>query len=206
MYQYLRYLSVVLISMALGLGAAPLYAQNPGKPFKSPLKNFAIMIPEFPFGTTVQKQNSKEGGTVSFLGVTGAVRRIDYTRLPTDIALPTDSTELQALYHMALDDLLRANPSSLLTERPYTLDNAVMLLAPVSFPAGSHLQDAASGKRMDSIRGVLIFARGGFMYLLHTELSANVFNRPEELPFPLEELNRRVEIFIPELYRSITFL
>jgi hypothetical protein len=205
MFPFSRALTAVVIGLVLGLGATTLRAQEPGKPFSSPLKNFTVMVPEFPFGTKVQKQNNKEGGTVSFLGAAGHAWRIDYTRLPTGTTVPMDSTELQAFYHKALEDLLHANPSTLLSERAYTLDDAMMLLALVSFPAGSHLQNAASGKRMDSVRGLLIFAHAGFLYMLHAELAANVFNRPGEAPLAVEELSRRAEIFIPDFYRTIRF-
>ena len=205
MFPYSRCLCAVVIGLVLGSGSTPLYAQKPGKPFKSPLKNFTVMVPEFPFGTRVQKQNDKDEGTVSFLGGAGHALRIDYARLPTGTTFPTDSTELRAYQHKVLERLLLANPSSVLSERTYTLDDAPMLLALVSFPAQSHLQDASSGKRMDSVRAVLIFARGDFVYTLHAELAANVFSRKDAAPLSVEELSRRAERLIPDFYRSIKF-
>jgi hypothetical protein len=210
MSPYLRDSVVVVISLALGLGATPLYAQKAGKLFTSPLKNFTVVVPEFgsvglgPDDTKVQKQNNKEGGTVSFMNGAGRLLRIDYTRLLTGTTLPTDSAELQVFHHKALEDqILRTNPSSLLSERAYVLDDAPMLLALVSFPAGSSLQDAVTGKHMDSVRAVLIFARGGFLYMLHAELVADIFHRPGKAPLTVEELSRRADNWIPNFYRSI---
>lgn len=213
MLSRLKYLAVVATSLVLGLGAPPLYAQKPGKLFTSPLKNFTVVVPDFGSlgfgtdGTKAQKQNSKDGGTVSFMNGAGRLLRIDYTRLPTDTILPTDSIELQAFYHKALEDqTLRTNSSSLLSERAYVLDNASMLLALVSFPAGSTLQDAVTGKRRDSVRAVLVFARGGFLYMLHAELVADIFDPPGKAPVETtEELNRRADNWIPSFYRSMTF-
>jgi len=208
----LRDVVVVAISLVLGLGATPLHAQKPGKLFTSPLKNFVVVVPDFGSlglgtdGTRVQKQNNKDGGTVAFMSGAGRLLRIDYARLPTGTILPTDSIELQAFYHKALaDQILRTNPSSLLSERAYALDDVSMLLALVSFPAGSNLQDAVTGKHRDSVRAVLSFARGGFQYMLHAELVADIFTPPGETPLAMEELSRRADNWIPDFYRSIKF-
>ena len=208
----LRRFVVVAISMVLGLGAAPVSAQKPGKPFTSPLKNFTVLVPDFGSvglgtrGTRIQKQNDKDGGTVSFMNDAGRLLRIDYKRLPTGTTLPADSTDLQAFYRKALEDqVLRTSPSSALSERAYTLDGAPMRLAVVSFPAGSRLLDAVTGKRMDSVRALLIFARGGFLYTLHAELVADIFDPPGKTPVTVEELNRRAENWLPNFYRSMTF-
>jgi hypothetical protein len=194
----------ILICLLLAL-PIPSLAQRPGKSFESPLKNFTVLVPQFPFGTKVKKQNDKNGGTVSFSGDLGHARRIDYSRLPPDTPVPTDSTEQQASYGRVLKILLESNPSSLIVEKPYLLDKIPMLFAIVSFPEGSHLANAGTGKRMDSVRGLLFFVRGAFLYVLHAELSSGVFSQPGEGQLAPEELTRRAELFLPELYRSITF-
>lgn len=208
-----KYLVVVVTSLVIGLGGTLAYAEKPGKLFKSPLKNFSVVVPDFGSlgfgtdGTKVQKQNNKDIGTVSFMNDAGRLLRIDYTRLPTGTVLPTESVELQAYHHKALEDqILGANSSSLLSEQAYVLDDAPMLLALVSFPAGSTLHDQVTGQRRDSVRAVLIFARGGFLYFLHAELVADIFDPPGKTPLPnTEELYRRANNWIPRLYRDMTF-
>ena len=56
---------------------------------------------------------------------------------------------------------------------------------------------------MDAVRGVLVFVRGGFVYVLHDELVPPAANVGKVIP--PEELNRRAELFLPQLYRAITF-
>jgi hypothetical protein len=205
MRPHARHHAVIVLGVALGLAGLPAHAQKPGRPFKSPLKNFTVIVPDFPFGTKVEKQNTEDGGTVSFLGPAGHLSRIDYQRLPVGAVVPADSVELFQLHRQALAALLQANPCSLVADGAHTIDGAATLSAVVAFPAGSHLRDAASGRRMDSVRGVLAFARGGFVYLLHVELAANVFNRPNAPPPAVEELRRRAQQFLTGLYRAMTF-
>ncbi len=196
---------VAAMLVGLGAGVRAVHAQKPGKPFKSPLKNFTIIAPRIPYGTKIQKENSKDDGTVSFFGDAGDLRRIDYFRAPAGKTAPMDSTEQQALYHRSLNALLKSNTgSSLLSERAYTLDGTGMLLALVAFPEGSTVVESFTGKREDSVRGILIFARKDFLYALHAELLDNVLERKKD-PLPPEELLRRAELYLPELYRSMTF-
>jgi len=195
-----------LAGLVVALQAAPSLAQRPGKPFQSPLKNFTVTVPESPFGTTVTKRNSKDEGTVSFILGTGDASRIDYMRLPRGGPLLTGD-EQQAGYERMLKGLAESNPgSAIVVQKPYMLDDISMLFAIVSFPGGSHLMEQATRKHFDSTRGLLFFVRSGFVYVLHDELVASVFDLGKEPKLvSSEELTTRAERSLPELYRSITF-
>ena len=181
-------------------------AQRPGQRFDSPLKNFSVIVPDF--ATRVQKSNTKTDGTVSFLGLFGDLRRIDYAHLEPEAleALATlDSTQKQRAYQQVLQVVLSTSRNELLTQEPVRFDALDMLVALVSFPEGSHLFDAVSGKRLHSVRGLLLFTRGGFQYTLSIEVGDALLRRPEERQAPTEELAKRAIALLGEFYQTIAF-
>ena len=203
----LRRASIIttLAGTLVALPTAPALAQKAGQTFKSPLKNFTVPVPQLGLGgTVVQKKNTKNDGTVSFIGDTGDFHRIDYMRLPPRTpALTAD--EQQAGHERILKGLVEANANSaIVVQKPYTLDDIPMLLAVVSFPGGSHLMDQRTRKHFDSTRGLLFFVRGGFVYVLHDELIDIVFGMGKEPP-SAEELTVRAERSLPKFYSSFTF-
>src|SRR3989442_9737190 len=56
------------IGVAAQLTPSSLQGQKPGQPYVSPLKNFSITVPNYAFGTKVQKSNKGDGGFVVFIG------------------------------------------------------------------------------------------------------------------------------------------
>lgn len=200
-----RKAAMAILALLVALGSAPLQAQKPGKSFVSPMKNFSVVVPNLTFGTRVDKQRDKEGGMVSFTGGVGDLCRIDYRRLPADFKVPDDDVTRMDFYRSMLEPLLQGNRSSLLSEHSATLGGQPALFAVVSFPGGSHLMDMKTNRRLDSVRGIAVFARGSFVYLLHTELAASAFN-PASGPPSAEELGRRAETELPAFYATITFL
>jgi hypothetical protein len=208
------WLITTLAGVLLTLPAAPSLAQKPGDTFQSPLKNFTIPVPQMNFGTKVEKRNSKDEGSVSFIGGAGDSRRIEYVRLPPNApALSND--EQQAGYERMLRGLVESNKNSaIVMQKPYVLDDVPMLMAVVSFPGGSHLMDQRTRKHLDSTRGLLFVARNGFLYVLHYELTDGLFGllkgKPEsegtgKAELGVDELTRRAERTLPQFYRSITF-
>jgi hypothetical protein len=203
------------MALILGLGA-PARAQKPGQTFKSPLKNFTVVVPSLGLGPRVEKQNSKNDGRVGFYSDLGDLLRIDYGRLPADVTVPTDSTALHAFHRQPVDALVQASQGVLISERDVVVDGAPMLLAIVAIPGGSPVevttqddQGKPVSKRMDSERGLLVFARGGFVYVLQAELTASVLDigKAKDKPPPtLEEKSATAERMLPEFYRTITFL
>src|SRR3989442_12261064 len=60
------------IGVAAQLAPSSSQGQKPGQPYVSPLKNFSITVPNYAFGTKVQKSNKGDGGFVGFIcGVWG---------------------------------------------------------------------------------------------------------------------------------------
>jgi hypothetical protein len=185
------------------LAATPAAAQRPGQQFRSPLRNFAVTVPNLTFGTDIQKRNDRDGGTVSFVGGMGDLRRIDYHRLPN--AAPEDMDELQALLREPVELLVQGSNGEILAEHPHETDGFPMRLSIVSFPEGSHLMNQQTGRRLDSVRGLLSFASGGFLYVLHIELAGPVWGGKPGAPLPgTADYVRRGTERLAEFYRTIT--
>jgi hypothetical protein len=64
---------------------------------------------------------------------------------------PSDAGDLQLFYRGALEELLQSN---------------------------RNLEDLKAGKRLDSMRAIAVFTRGGFRYLPHMEFSSIGPDRP----------------------------
>src|SRR5438093_7798011 len=129
------------------------HALGPGQTFKSPLKNFTIEVPSVLFHTKVAQEHDKDGGVVAFSGTAGQFQRIDYFRRSEGNAVPADSVERHAHYQSLIEALLKGHPGSqILSEKDITLDGIGMLQALVRFPEGSHIQNARTGKQIDSVR------------------------------------------------------
>jgi len=153
---------------------------KPGKTYTSPLKNFAVVAPEFCLGTKIQQQNDKTGGMVAFLSDAGQLDRIDYQRLNPDLATAidqADSAERLALYAEVLNSVtLQPSGATLLVKEPITFQQSEALFAVAEFPGGSVLAELtfADGKatpvRKDSVRGLMVFVKGEFVYVLHHEV------------------------------------
>src|SRR2546427_13268568 len=69
------------IGVAAQLAPSSSQGQKPGQPYVSPLKNFSITVPNYAFGTKVQKSNKGDGGFVVFIGGFWGLERIGYLRV-----------------------------------------------------------------------------------------------------------------------------
>ena len=199
---------IVMSAVAvLALTVIPAGAEKPGKTFKSPLNNFTIPVPDLGMFTTdvkVQKRNSKDEGTVSFIGDSGRLRRIDYRRIPEDVIVLTGDVQ-QAAFTRMLRALVENNAQSVVVaQKPYEMDGVPMLLAVVTIPGASMFMDAATKKRLDSTRGLLYFVRSRFSYELHAELTDGTFGNSRTPP-SADELTTRAERILPEFYQTIAF-
>jgi hypothetical protein len=172
--------------------------QKPRQSFESPLKNFSVVVPELPFGTSIEKKSGKDGGTVSFLGATGDIQRIDYQRLPPDFAIPTDSASLQRFAESALQSLLTPYHGTVLADSALKFVDQDAWFALVNFPHAARVVDS-TGQRRDATRGLLLFVRNGFGYNLHVEggVMDTGPGHPLSVPHALELLSR--------FYQTITF-
>src|SRR2546426_9716483 len=69
------------IGVAAQLAPSSSRGQKPGQPYVSPLKNFSITVPNYAFGTKVQKSNKGDGGFVVFIGGVGGLGGIEDGRV-----------------------------------------------------------------------------------------------------------------------------
>jgi hypothetical protein len=181
----------------------PAWSQRPGQTFQSPLKQFSVVVPDLPFGTRVEKRNTKDEGTVAFLGAFGHAERVDYMRMPVD-SPPLDGAAQQDAFARVIGGLAESKGGEVVADQPYELDGIPMRLAVLSLPGGSHLADQKTGGRLDSVLGVLVFVRSEFLYSLQYELVPPVANAGRER-LRVEELNRRAELFLPQMFHAISF-
>jgi hypothetical protein len=130
-------------------------------------------------GLKIEDQNDDDGGRVSFHGVFGDVRAITYVRLPAaSNALLGDPGKRDQAYRgflveYAMPNLFRrASPQSRVVQEEFLYEgDSRAYFAVVSIPEGSVLVDMQKGKRLDSTRGLLIFGKNGYMYMLENEIS-----------------------------------
>lgn len=154
--------------------------------YYSPANNFTVAVPS----GTVQKRMrvednfSSDGGpgglpvgVVSFAGDAGELIGIHFTRMPDkSIARPQSPDTREAALKGWLHEgampfwYLRASAQSrIVHEEMGTFEGMPVLLAVVVIPESSALLTTATQKRMDSRRGLVIFPRGQYVYLLSTE-------------------------------------
>src|SRR2546428_9515056 len=87
------------IGVAAQLAPSSSQGQKPGQPYVSPLKNFSITVPNYAFGTKVQKSNKGDGGFVVFIGGVWGPGRRDSLRGGSPSTSPQDTAnkELRSL-------------------------------------------------------------------------------------------------------------
>jgi len=176
----------------------PAAGQKPGELYVSPLKNFSIAVPKFAFGTRVQKSNNRDGGLVVFIGGFGDRERIDYARLTGGALAGQDSAARLAAYGNALSGVAQANRAEVLDREPLSVGGEAALYALVRFPEASQAIEGGTGKRMDSFRGLLLLARGEFLYTLAVEVGG-IFGASLTREQQVESGERAVQRFFGEI-------
>src|SRR2546425_57355 len=176
----------------------PAAGQKPGELYVSPLKNFSIAVPKFAFGTRVQKSNNRDGGLVVFIGGFGDLERIDYARLTGGALAGQDSAARLAAYGNASSGVAQANRAEVLDREPLSVGGEAALYALVRFPEASQAIQGGTGKRMDSFRGLLLVARGEFLYTLAVEVGG-IFGESLTREQQVESGERSVQRFFGEI-------
>jgi hypothetical protein len=160
--------------------------------YSSPLGNFTVPVPAMGFGAVVQEHSSADECMVAFHDDFGGLRRIDCWRLPAAAAAmigePDRMSERYSGYMttIVLPGMEQQSPgAAVLDERFVGEDEDRAYFCVVEIPGGSTLMDVVSGRGPDSRRGFLVFARGGFMYLVVTadDMSAITGWDPSEETF-----------------------
>ena len=147
--------------------------------YYAPLNNFVIPLPTPLFGgLRIQDNNDAEGGMVSFHDDTGNNEGVTYVRLPANAeTVHSDPAKRDSAYRSFVHDyalpglfLPVSSESKLVHEEFLYSGPDRAFLAVVVIPEGSTLMDVKAGKRLESVRALLVFDKSGFMYMLHTEM------------------------------------
>jgi hypothetical protein len=211
----------ILVSVSLlttGLRADESQKKKAGKTFRSPLKNFSVPVPDLCLGTKTKKDNDKHGGTVAFYSEVGQLLRIDYIRLDSPsmtILREADSASRCDFYKNQLSErLLKPSAATVQAEEVITADSSIMLLTLAFFPKGAVIERAVfSNGHMtrepdDSVRGLLVFVHGEFLYILHNEVGTDFESLWPGCAKSLNSMEERLQaakVTLQEFYRTITF-
>ena len=175
----LNHIAILVLISLIVTGCATTKGKVSSGRYESPMGNFSIPLPKWP-GLKVQDQSDDYGGRVSMHGDFGGLWAITYLRLPAnaDISLK-DQSEKDAAYRGFVTDLQmqnlfqRASPQARIVHEEYLYkgdDRAYFSV--VNIPEGAALVDMQKNKRLDSVRGLLVFSKGGFMYMLESEMNS----------------------------------
>ena len=204
MKQTHRLCVLALLSLVIA-GCATTNGTIAGGKYQSPLNNFSVALPNWA-NLKISDQNDANGGSVSFHDDLGNLWAITYLRLPADSdATFTDNKKRYAAYRdyfnsIAVPAFFSRTSKGIRTVREEFLDEGKnkVYFALIDLPKGSVLIDPKKNQRFDAIKGLLIFDRNGFMYMLENEMSS-VFGRvdPSTLTTkqlePLQETLKRLK-------------
>ena len=176
-------LFMFFLLLLIFIGCATTKGKVSGGMYESPLNNFTIELPNW-VGLKIQDQNDNEGGRVSFHDDFGNLWAITYLRLPANSEATfkdnekRDSAYSSFLKTYALPSLFsRASQGTRLLHEEFSgEDQNRVYFAVLSLPEGSPLVDLKQNKRLDSVRGLIIFAKYGFIYMVENEMNS-VFSK-----------------------------
>ncbi len=148
--------------------------ESEGRKYVSPLGNFSAEFPKMGPGVRIQDPHDKDSGWVSIHDDIGNLRSIMYLRLSAEAmkALASAETRRPALEafltaYIMPEQIKRASPKATVQHTEHVnfgIDGA--LVAVVDMPEGSTMFDVRANRRFDTKRGLLIFNKGDFMYML----------------------------------------
>lgn len=165
--------------VAITVGCATTKGTVSADRYHAPSNNFSVAIPFH--AARIQDDSDETGGYVSFVGLYGGLSSVYYERLPAEVKAIVDDASRRNevfrvyLHQQALPNIFRrASPRSLLlheeilsepADRPY--------FVVVNIPEASRTFDVKKNQRLDSVRGLLIFGRGDYLYMLAEEMGSN---------------------------------
>jgi hypothetical protein len=213
---------LVINPMPCTLSAQDVSSIRPGKNYKSPLGDFEIKAPELCLGTKIQQQHDDTGGMVAFFSDVGQLERIDFARLdPSAVTTlaEADSAVVHTVYAEHLNStIIQPNDAVLLVTEPMKAGQTESLFAVAQIPGGGVLESVQfrDGKmvseRVDSVRGLLVFARAGVIYVLHHEVGIDFdaiwdcgLSGQGGPQLTAEERDREARKGVQQLYASIRF-
>src|SRR3989442_14274539 len=98
------------IGVAAQLAPSSSQGQKPGQPYVSPLKNFSITVPNYAFGTKVQKSNKGDGGFVVFIGGVWGLGGNEYVGWGSAAIAPPESPNRRVSFGGGPGKTMTANP------------------------------------------------------------------------------------------------
>lgn len=194
--------------------------------YSSPARNFTVPVPSgigMKVSDAYEKDVAGQFGAVSFHDDFGKLLAIHYMSVPAEaVAALAQPEYLDHILQSWLETVamptwfLNAAPGSRLTHRDYgSFEDLRALFATVELPGASHLvtmDRTGKQKRLDSTRGLVIFQRGPYIYMLATELRGlgELLKSGEETEPPLAaDAEGKWLYFVDRLkpfYRSIGFV
>jgi len=180
--RWLQCLGVALGALGLaGCAGLPTKGRVAGGRYQSPMNNFSIALPALSDAQVedrVEPEVNPIGGSVIFRAATGEFWLVDYMRLPEGFAARLNTPDKQDEAHRrylaryALSGVDGASPqSAVVKEEALEADGARAYFAVINIPEGSRLIDGKTNRRLDSVRGLLVFDRDGYMYMLGCEMN-----------------------------------
>lgn len=191
----ITWVSFAAILLFLG-GCATTRGQISDGRYFSPLGNFSVPIPGG-IGLRVQDEGATDGGGVAFHDDFGNLKSIFYLQLsPETLRTQNDPIKQRAILVSFLDDFAMPNlfkpvsPGANILHREHlSVGDYNAYFAIVEIPGGSTMFDVRANKGFDTKRGLLIFVKGGFMYMLSSGENPSVL----ELGQPAKPLDKLVE-------------
>lgn len=165
------------------VGCATTNGRILGGRYYSPINNFTLELPNW-LGMQIEDGNfDNAGGRVSLHGDMGNLWAITCLRLPANAeSTLKDDEERDAEYsrflkNFAMPSLFRqaSKDARIVHEEFLGESENRAYFAVVSIPEGSAMFDLKKNKRLDSLRGLLIFDKRGFMYMVESEMD-NIFS------------------------------
>ena len=147
--------------------------------YYSPLGNFVVPLPTPLFGSVrINDRNDADSGMVSLLDDAGNNEGVTYVSLESEsgpveiVPERRDAVYRSFVFDYVLPNLFQpVSPQSKVVHEEFLdsgPDRAFFAVAVI--PGASSIMDAKTGVKLDSVRGLLVFDKGRFMYMLHREM------------------------------------
>lgn len=184
---------LALLSLVIA-GCATTKGTISGGKYQSPLNNFSVALPNW-INLKIRDQNDANGGSVSFHDDLGNLWAITYLRLSagSDAAF-IDNEKRYVAYRdyfnsIAVPAFSNRTSKGIRTVREEFLGEGKnkIYFALIDLPEGSVLIDPKKHQQFDAIKGLLIFDRNGFIYMVENEMSS-VFGRVDPSTLTTKQL------------------
>lgn len=205
--------SILALSTSFALGAS-LKGKIKKNVYHSPAGNFTVPLPSDwagRIGVNDSYDEKNRAGAVSFHSDWGMQQGIHYMLLPPDDLTnqQLDSRDVLArwLHDFAMQVwFLHVFPKSrVLQEEFASFEGLNTLLARVEIPEGSSMVNMMTKKRLNSLRGLVIFQKDRYIYMLTTEVTTTDILDPGK---KTDGQSEKWTAFADELkpfYKSIVF-